>query len=360
MRTSILLYSIIFIFLLPNAKAQMPENILLKNFRPVSIYKIPETEPKRASYPVIDIHSHDYAATQVDIDRWVKTMDEAGIAKTIIQTYSTGKAFDSLVEKYKRYPDRFELWCGIDYSGYGETGYAQRAIKELQRCYQKGARGIGELGDKGEGELYSKPFPGTGIHIDDPQLGPLLNKCGELHMPVSIHIGEDQWMYEKSDSTNDGLMNAGVWHVDMNKPGKLNHTQLMSGLGNALRQHPNTIFIACHLANCCADLSKLGKLLDEYPNLYADMAARYSEISPIPRFAAAFIVKYQGRILYGTDMGTDSSMYRITFRILETTDEHFYETDLFNYHWPLYGLALPKDVLARIYSTNAAGILNKK
>jgi uncharacterized protein len=360
MRTSFLVNAIIFIFLSQGAKAQMPENILLKNFRPVSIYKIPETKPGRAAYPVIDIHSHDYAATQAEIDRWVKTMDDAGIAKTIIQTYTTGKAFDSLVEKYKRYPDRFELWCGIDYSGYGETGYAQRAVKELQRCYQSGARGVGELGDKGDGELYSKPVPGRGIHIDDPQLKPLLEKCGELHMPVSVHIGEDQWMYEKADSTNDGLMNAGTWHVDMNKPGKLNHDQLMSSLGNALGQHPNTIFIACHLANCCADLSKLGKLLDEYPNLYADIAARFSEISPIPRFAAAFIVKYQGRLLYGTDMGTDSSMYRITFRILETPDEHFYETDLFSYHWPLYGLALPKDVLARIYSSNAAGILNKK
>ncbi len=360
MRISFLVYSIIFILLSPDAKTQMPENILLKNFRPVSIYKIPENLPRRAAYNVIDIHSHDYAETQAEIDRWVKTMDEAGIAKTIILTYTTGGAFDSLVEKYKRYPDRFELWCGIDYSGYNESDYAQRAVNELLRCYQKGARGIGELGDKGEGELYSKPVQGRGIHIDDPQLKPLLEKCGELHIPVSIHIGEDQWMYEKADSTNDGLMNAGVWHVEMNKPGKLNHAQLMIGLGNALRQHPNTIFIACHLANCCADLSKLGQLLDLYPNLYADIAARFSEISPIPRFSAAFMVKYQERLLYGTDMGMDGSMYRITFRILETSDEHFYETDLFNYHWPLYGLALPKDVLARIYSTNAMRILNKK
>jgi predicted TIM-barrel fold metal-dependent hydrolase len=178
-------------------------------------------------------------------------------------------------------------------------------------------------------------------------------------MPVSIHIGEDQWMYEKPDSTNDGMMNAGTWHVEMNKPGKLNHAQLRTSLENAIKQHPKTIFIACHLANCCADLSQLGKLLDAHPNLFADIAARYSEIAPIPRYAASFILKYQDRLLYGTDMGTDPSMYRITFRILETTDEHFYETDLFNYHWPLYGLALPKDVLEKIYRTNASKILNR-
>ncbi len=341
-------------------RGQSPDSLLMKNFRPVSIYHTPRTNVFRAAFPVIDIHSHDYAQTAAEIDEWVKTMDAAGITRTVIQTFATGKGFDSLVEKYKAYPDRFELWCGFDYTGFGTPGWAQHAVAELQRCYRKGARGVGELGDKGEGELYSKPSPGRGIHIDDPLLAPLLDKCGELHIPISIHVGEDQWMYEKPDSTNDGMMNAGTWHVDMNKPGKLNHAQLLAGLTRAVKQHPNTIFIACHLANCCADLSQLGKLLDACPNLYADIAARYSEIAPVPRYAAAFIIQYQNRLLYGTDMGLDAPMYRITFRILETADEHFYETGLFSYHRALYGLSLPKDVLAKLYQGNATQILNRK
>ena len=342
------------------ASGQSPDNLLLKNYRPVSIYNIPKTDVRKGAWPVIDVHSHDYAQTPEEIDQWVKEMDAAGISKTVIQGYVTGKAFDSLVEKYKRYADRFILYCGIDYTGYGIEGYSQRAVAELERCYQKGARGVGELGDKGEGELYSKPATGKGIHIDDPQLKTLLQKCGELNMPISIHIGEDQWMYEKPDSTNDGLMNAGTWHVDMNKPDKLSHAQLMTTLENALKQNPKTTFIACHLANCCADLSKLAKLLDEYSNLSADIAARYSEIAPVPRYAAEFISKYQRRLLYGTDMGMDGSMYRITFRILESSDEHFYEQALFGYHWSLYGLAVPKDVLKKLYHDNAANILKVK
>ena len=142
------------------------------------------------------MHSHDYAKTAADIDRWVKTMDSCGIARTIILTYSTGKGFDSIVEKYKRYPGRFIFFCSFDYTGFSEPGWEQKAVAELERCYRKGARGIGELGDKGEGELYSKPTPGRGIHIDDPRLKPLLGKCAELRMPVIIHVGEDQWMYE--------------------------------------------------------------------------------------------------------------------------------------------------------------------
>ena len=143
----------------------------------------------------------------------------------------------------------------------------------------------------------------------------------------------------------------------LQKKGILNHDQLVQTLENAVRDNPNTIFIACHFANCCSNLAALGRLFDTYPNLYADIAARYSEIAPIPRFAHAFIEKYSDRLVYGTDMGTAGDMYRITFRILETADEHFYQQNLFNYHWPLYGLALSDEALKKIYGGNAGRIV---
>jgi hypothetical protein len=67
--------------------------------------------------------------------------------------------------------------------------------------------------------------------------------------------------------------------------------------------------------------------------------------------------KYANRIVYGTDMGTSKKMYHTTFRILETADEHFYEQDLFNYHWPLYGLSLSNAALKKIYLDNGKKIL---
>jgi predicted TIM-barrel fold metal-dependent hydrolase len=328
----------------------------LKDFRPVSIYKTPQTKIEKAKYPVIDFHSHDYPETNEQVDGWVKTMDQVGIARSIILSYSTGARFDSVVEKYQRYKDRFEIWCGFDYTGYDKPGWQQHAVEELERCYKKGARGVGELGDKGLGEFYSKPVAAWGLHIDDPQMKPLLEKCAELHMPVSIHVAEDVWMYANADSTNDGLMNAATWKVDMSKKGILDHDQLLATLENAVKSNPKTIFIACHLANCCSDLSKLGRLFDTYPNLNADMAARYGEIAPIPRYVHDFMEKYSSRIIYGTDMGTSAKMYTTTFRILETDDEHFYEQDLFNYHWPLYGLSLTAETLKKIYNGNAKRI----
>jgi len=338
------------------AICQNINDLKLKDFRPVSIYKTPQTKIERAKYPVIDFHSHDYPKTGEQIDEWVKMMDQIGIARSIILSYSTGARFDSVVEKYQRYKDRFEIWCGFDYTGYEKPGWQQHAVDELERCYRKGAKGVGELGDKGLGEFYSKPTAGWGLHIDDPGMKPLLEKCAELHMPISIHVAEDAWMYERADSLNDGLMNAATWKVDMSKKGILDHDQLVTTLENAVKNNPKTIFIACHLANCCSDLSKLGRLFDTYPNLYADIAARYGEIAPVPRYVHDFMEKYSSRIVYGTDMGISTKMYLTTFHILETADEHFYERDFFNYHWPLYGLSLTDETLKKIYSDNGKKI----
>ena len=332
-------------------------NLKLKDFRPVSIFNIPRTNVVKAKYPVIDFHSHDYPRTDKALDEWVKTMDAAGIERTIILSFKTGAGFDSVVTKYARYKERFEIWCGFDYTGYGTPGWQENAVKELERCYKKGARGVGELGDKGLGEFYSAPTPGWGLHVDDPQLRPLFKKCAELKMPVNIHVAEDAWNYLENDSTNDGLMNSAEWKVDMTKKGILDHDQLISTLENVVRDNPETTFIACHLANTCADLSVLGKLLDTYPNLYADLSARYSEIAPIPRFAHNFIEKYSDRILYGTDMGSAKEVYHITFRILETADEHFYYHDYFSHHWPLHGLALTDKTLKKIYNGNGRKLL---
>jgi len=351
----ILIISLVNVTIYPQTN---PDSLLLKDYRPKSIYKVPVNKPKKSIFPIIDVHSHPYAKTDAEIEQWVKTMDEVGVEKTILLTYSYGSKFDSIYAMYSKYPDRFELWCGIDYTGYENPDFGEKAVAELERCFKKGARGIGELGDKGKGLVYGDP-PAFGMHIDDPRMDVIIEKAGELGMPINIHVGEPQWFYEPMDSTNDGLMNALDWRLD-NQKNILKLDDVVKTLENAVAKHPETIFIASHLANYNLDLELLGKLLDKYPNLYADISARYAESAPVPRYTSAFITKYQDRLLYGTDMGFDKSMYEVTFRILETADEHFYEIELFNYHWALYGLNLSDDVLKKIYYSNAQGLLFNK
>ncbi len=334
-----------------------PENLLLKNYRPESIFKVQKTTINKAKYPVIDIHSHAYVSSEKQLDKWVEVMDSMGIEKTVILTKSYGREFDSLANFFSKYPDKFILFCGFDYNAYDKPGYGPDAVNELERCYKKGARGIGELGDKGKGLFYCNPAA-WGMHIDDPRMDLLLEKCAELQMPVSIHVGEPQWFYETMDSTNDGLMTAYDWRLDDQK-NILTLDEELQTLENAVAKHPRTIFIACHFANQVTELEKLGKLLDKYPNLYADIAARLGEVSTVPRYTKEFIEKFNDKLLYGTDNEPSREMYEMTFRILESEDEHFYNFD-YGYHWPLYGLGLSNMTLKKLYYDNAISILKIK
>ncbi len=335
--------------------AQTPaDQILLKDYHPRSIFKIPETRVEKARYAAIDVHSHNYARTEADVDRWVTTMDAVGLERVIILSGNTGLKFDDTLRKYRKYPKRFEVWCGVDYTGFDQQGFGPPAVAELERCHRAGATGIGELSDKGRG--LGATTNKLGMHLDDPRMDPILEKCALLRMPVNIHVGEDKWMYEPMDATNDGLMNAWKWKVP-NEPGVIQHDEVVDSLERAVKRHPRTIFIACHFANCCSDLNHLGGMLDKYPNLYADMGARFAEISPIPRFMARFFERYQDRLFYGTDMDPQAEMYRVTFRILETADEHFYPAFFGQYHWPQYGFNLPDQVLQKIYRDNALKLL---
>lgn len=330
-----------------------PDKLLLKDYRPRSIYKIPQTEVQRAKFPVIDMHSHVYVRDAAAVTAWIATMDAVGLEKAVIMASGAGTRFDDAIRLFSGHPDRFEVWTGLDLSGPDQPGFAARAIAELDRAVAAGARGIGELSDKGGGLRGS-----GGMHVDDPRMDPILEKIADLGLPVNIHVAEDQWMYEPMDHTNDGLMNSYKWKVTPG-PTVLGHDEVIDTLERAVKKHPRVTFIACHFANTTADLSRLARMLDAYPNLYADIAARFGETAPIPRTMARFYTRYQDRLLYGTDMGTDADMYRSTFRILETEDEHFYLETLRLYHWPYHGFGLPDEILRKVYRENARRILKQ-
>ena len=333
-----------------------PDQILLKDYRPRSIFRIPQTRVEKARYPIIDAHSHNYAANDADVQRWVETMDKVGVEKTIILSGVTGAKFDEIYAKFKKHSSRFDVWCGFDYADCDKPGFGPGAVAELERCRHAGATGVGELSDKGRGLGWTTNR--AGLHIDDSRMDLLLKRCAELNLPINIHVGEDKWMYEPMNATNDGLMNAWKWRVP-NEPEVIQHDEVVDTLERAVKRHPKTTFIACHFANCCSDLNRLAAMLDAYPNLYADMSARFAEISPIPRFMSQFLTRYQRRILYGTDMDPEAEMYRVTFRLLETADEHFYPAYFAKYHWPMHAFALPDEVLQNLYRENALKLFSK-
>ena len=348
---------------------ETPDKFLLKDYRPKSIYRTPKTEIARAKYPVTDVHCH--GARPIDrLPEWVKVMDAAGIEKAVIFTgASTPERFGDARQPYAKYPGRFDVWCGFDFTGSDQPAFGPSVVKALEECHRLGALGVGEVSDKGWGFRASgggrggAPRPPTpGPHADDPRMDALWDACARLGMPINIHVSDPYWSYLPMDKTNDGLMNGYTWRIDEKQPGILGHDGLIQSLEGAAKKHPKTMFIACHLANLDYDLTRLGQMFDRNPNLFADISARFAETAPIPRFVNRFFQKYPDRVLYGTDMAYNQRMFSTTFRILESEDEHFYERDLnfnFDYHWPLYGLGLPDAVLRKVYGENARNVFQR-
>lgn len=335
-----------------------PESLLLKDYDPVSVFKLPEHHPSQAKFSAIDMHSHPFEQDEAGIKEWVKTLERNNVEKVIINTYACGDEFERLYDLYTGISDKFEMWCGFDLTTWGTPEFEEKALADLERCWKKGAKGVGELGDKGLGEAYclrasyGKATP-TG-HLNDPAFDKLLEKCGEYGMPVNVHIGDPIWMYEPLDEHNDGYMNAGMWAIDLNTPDILDLYELVETFEECLDKHPKTTFIAAHFINVHHDYEFLGQVLDRHSNLYLDNAARHLETCATPRATKKFYEKYQDRIVFGTDNNPGDRMYGLNWRILETEDEHFYANS--SYHWPLMGLGLTDEVLQKIYHDNAVKI----
>ena len=100
--------------------------------------------------------------------------------------------------------------------------------------------------------------------------------------------------------------------------------------------------------------------VEEYSNMYIDINARISELGRQPYTARKFFLKYQDRIMFGTDTPCDAEAYRVYYRFLETDDEYFDPTPAHKQQgrWMIYGIFLPDDVLEKIYNKNAIKILN--
>lgn len=336
------------------------DEILVKNHAPRSTVVTEKTDVPVARYPVIDVHTHLYPERvkggniKEEIAKWVQTQQAVGVDKTIILTGSTGEKFDQTVELYlKPYPDQFQLYCGFDKNDISKSDYPERVTRELERCYEMGARGIGEISDKGYGITRDPALnPRERLHPDDDRLDMFWQKAAELELPVNIHIAD----HPSAWTPPDVYQERSPIFQQYNKYGGSGETyeEIHSHFPVLLDKHPDTTFIACHLTNLGNDLNRLSALLERFPNLYVDISARDYEIGRTPRSAKKFMEAYPDRILFGTDMGMDRSMYQAWWRLLETDDE--YMTG--RVWWPYYGLDLSEDTLKALYQGNAQRILN--
>jgi uncharacterized protein len=339
----------------PNAKER--ETLLLRDFHPRSMLHARVTPIQRAKFPVIDVHNHINDAMGIDEhmppQKVIEVMNAANVRTVVILTGQWGEKLQRVVdEMVKPYPGRFMVFTQIDYSKIDDP---KAMVADLDDAVRRGARGLKVLKDLG---LEDKDKSGKLIPVDDPRLDPVWEECGRLGIPVAIHVTDPEAFFHPIDGNNERYEEL-IEHPDWSfyDHGFPTKEEVMAQRDRMFAKHPHTTFISLHLANWPENLDYVSQLLDRLPNVMVEFGAREAELGREPRRAREFFLKYQNRIMFGTDAPPELDMYRNYFRWLETDDEYF---DYYGYpgqgRWKIYGMKLPDPVLENIYHRNAERI----
>jgi uncharacterized protein len=338
------------------ADADQKKTLLLKDFHPVPMLHVPVHQIPKAKFYVVDVHNHINDAAGIDehMDpkRVVEIMDATNVKTVIILTGMWGEKLQHVIdEMVKPYPGRFIVFTQIDWSRIDEPDFSQAMVRQLDDAVSRGARGLKVLKDLG---LGARDKNGKLIAIDDPRIDPIWQECGRLGIPVSIHSGDPEAFFRPTDGTNERyeeLNEHPDWSFAAPEYPKLD--QLLEARNRVFARHPETRFVSLHMG-WPENLPWVARMLDEHPNVMVEFGAREAELGRQPRQTRELFLKYQDRVMFGTDNGMDEAMYRNLFRWLETADESF---DPWGYpgqgRWEIYGLALPDSVLEKIYHLNA-------
>ena len=365
-----------------NDEQAKPQMLDLPDYQPTSMLHARETRVERARYPVIDFHTHitvsnkevngvplaaerDFLGTP---DELIGVMDRKNIRSMVNLTGGFGSGLTETLERYdKSYRDRFYTFTEPCYSRFLEPDYPRIQAQAIQQARSDGACGRKILKTLG---LYLRDNITTGklVKIDDPRFDPMLDACGQLNMPVAIHISDPIAFFTPTDRFNERYEELNN-HPDWSFYGRdfPSNAELIEARNRMMARHPNTRFIVLHVGNFAENLENVSQNLDRFPNMNVDIAARIGELGRQPRAARAFFEKYQDRILFGTDATPHvdnypqqlfiDKLYEIYYRFLETDDEYF------DYapakvppqgRWRIYGINLPEPILLKVYHGNAA------
>ena len=341
--------------------AQPPDDIRelkLRDWEPRSMLKTKQSVIERPAHAVIDVHNHlgggkDHL-TPDRVRHYLAEMDAAGLRTVVNLDGGWGPRLkETLSALDEAYPGRFLTFALLNFSGIDNENWGQREARRLEESFQAGAKGLKFHKSLGLSYRYRS---GKLMPVDDPKLDPVWEMCAKYNRPVVIHAADPAAFFTPLDRFNER------WHELNVHPNWLFHgerfpsrDEILTQRNRVIARHPKTTFICAHFANNPEDLAAVGRWLDSYPNMYVDVDARISELGRQPYTARRFFLKYQDRIMFGTDTAPNRDAYRMYYRFLETDDEYF---DCVSGHhrqgfWMIYGLFLPEDVLKKIYHKNA-------
>jgi predicted TIM-barrel fold metal-dependent hydrolase len=345
--------SVLPILFVVNAFAQ--QKMDFEKYNPPSTLVVPEHRLTKAKFPFIDVHNHQFGMPDMDLGTLIRDMDKLNMKVMVNLSGQSGDVLKrSIANVRKNYPKRFIVFANVNFNGVGGKDWGEKAARQLEEDVKNGANGLKIYKSLG---ISSTDIEGKRITVDDPRLDAVWKKAGELKIPVIIHTADPKPFWQPLDENNERWLEL-VTHPER----KRSDTQpapwdtLIAEQHRLFKKHPKTTFIAAHFGWYANDLAKLGKLLDEMPNVVIEFGAVIAELGRQPKMAKQFFIKYQDRIMFGKDSWVPDE-YATYFRVLETEDEYFPYHKKYHAFWAMYGMGLPDDILKKIYYKNAIRII---
>ena len=314
----------------------------------------------------IDAHSHyngDHQACLELLDRFeVKLLnicvskDSQGMWRRQAETWK------SLAD---RYPNRY-AWCtSFDTPRFDDPGYTDHITEQLARDLQAGAVSCKIW--KNVGMEIRKPS-GEFLMVDDPLFDPILDYLEQANTTLVAHLAEPLacWQPLKPGTPHyNHYRTSPEWHM-ANRPGFPSHGEILEARDRMLDRHPRLRVVGAHLASLEYDVAEIAARLQRFPNLAVDISARLLDLALQDTPAVRrFFMDYQDRILFGTDIVQDEPVSTMSGRQRRRHLQHiasvyqsyfdFFETDqtISVGDQEIQGLGLPRDVLEKLYCTNA-------
>jgi predicted TIM-barrel fold metal-dependent hydrolase len=306
--------------------------------------------------PIIDCHTHLRHADAEAGARLLAKAAEGGVAAVNVlidgnlrRTNWNGPA---LLAK-ARNPENIYLFAGLDYTFLAadyDLSLARTLPKQIDNLIAMGCDGIKMINGKPNARKAA------GIGLDSPVYANYFAHLDAVGLPVLWHVNDPEEFWDPA-AAPEWATGPG-WIYNESFPTK---ESLYKEAHHVLEHHPNLTLIFAHFHFLSADLPRLEAMLERYPKLCIDLAPgieMFHNFTANLDAARDFFLRWQDRIIFGTDLVEDSPTSRIwvTRNCLES-DETFHVPTDERLFWPdhrttLRGLALPKDVLEKIYVGN--------